>query len=68
MYIVQMNYVNKICLNQTKICLSNIDLLINDEIFKRWKNDPGRHPFCKHTSSKGDVIKTQCWKFREMVI
>ena len=20
------------------------------------KNDPGRHPFCKHISSNGDVI------------
>ena len=46
-----------------KMCLSYI--LINDEIFKRLKNDPGRHPFCKHISSygdviNGDIIKTQC--------
>ena len=41
-----------------KMCLSNI--LIDDEIFKRWKNNPGHHPFCKHIHSNGDVIKTQC--------
>ena len=44
-----------------KMCLSNI--LINNEILL--KNNPGRHPFCKHISSNvdvinGDVIKIQC--------
>ena len=41
--------------------------------FQALKNDPGSHPFCKHISSNGDVIngdviKTKCWKFREMLI
>ena len=40
--------------------------------FLALKNDPGHHPFCKHSSSNGDVIngdviKTQCSKFRQMV-
>ena len=25
--------------------------------FKALKNDPGRHPFCKHISKNGDIIK-----------
>ena len=54
-----------------KMSLSNI--LIDDEIFKRWKTIPVAMLICKHISSngdviKGDVIKVQCWKFREMVI
>ena len=48
-------------------------MLIDDEIFKGWKTIPGRHPFWKHISSNGDVIngdviKTQCWKFRESMV
>ena len=48
-------------------------MLIDDEIFMRWKTMPGLHLLSLHISSNGDVInsdviKTKCWKFRESMV